>query len=141
MTEPLNWRQIKEMITSFTSTVQIPIESYAEENGWADSFILDLKRNNAEIKATQLRRFFHRVKQIQSRIETTDTFDRSEIAGLMPMLAYARGRKLIPEDFYDLMKLCFGSERCKTKEDFLASASFLEAVMAYHKYHAGQKEE
>jgi CRISPR-associated protein Csm2 len=54
---------------------------------------------------------------------------------MMPMLAYAKGRKLIPQSFYDLMKICFGAEKCKTVEDFNQAVSFLEAILAYQKYY------
>jgi CRISPR-associated protein Csm2 len=93
-----------------------------------------------ELKATQLRRFFHKIKQIQRQVEMTGKFKYEQVASVMPVLAYARGRKLIPEEFYELMKLCFGSEKCKSPEDFLAAASFLEAVMAYHKYRTAIKD-
>ena len=37
-------------------------------------------------------------------------------------------------DFYDILKLSLGQERLRTNADFLRSADFIEAVLAYHKY-------
>jgi CRISPR-associated protein Csm2 len=130
---------VLEDIRSLPRMSAIPVEKYAEENGWADLFVQDLVRNrNKELKANQLRRFFHKIKQIQHQVETTNSFKYAQVASVMPVLAYARGRELIPEEFYELMKLCFGSERCREAADFLAAANFLEAVMAYHKYRTGK---
>lgn len=126
---------ILQKIQDLPSMSDLPVENYAEENGWADAFIQELLQSrDKELKATQLRRFFHQIKKIQHQVETSGEFTYRQIAPVMPVLAYARGRKLIPEDFYKLMKLCFGSEKCNDKDDFLAAANFLEAVMAYHKY-------
>jgi CRISPR type III-A-associated protein Csm2 len=105
---------------------------YAEENGLADEFARNIKK---ELNPTQLRRFFHQVKDLQLRFEKENNFDRAKIALIMPTLAYAVGRSLIPAEFYDLMKFCFGSEKCKTKADFENSVQFLEAILAYHKYY------
>jgi CRISPR type III-A-associated protein Csm2 len=122
-------------IKKYKSMSELPIEAFAEEGQLADKFILDLNKNSRGINATQLRKFFHAIKKIQRQAQKEEKFDRSEVARLMPMLAYAVGRnELIPRDFYELMKLCFGSEKCTTKDDFLRAADFLEAVMAYHKF-------
>ncbi len=114
---------------------ELPAERYAEENGLADSFVQGLK---GDLKPTQLRKVFHQIKDMRRQFKH-DTFERAQVALVMPTLAYAVGRKLIPNDFYNLMKLCFGQDKCKTKEDFETAAAFLEAIMAYHKYHEGKK--
>jgi CRISPR-associated protein Csm2 len=121
-------------IQQYTKMSDLPVGKYAEEDGLADNFIQALKQSRKELKATQLRKFFHQIKHMQHEVQRSDTFDRLQVAQMMPILAYAVGRDLIPKDFYELMKLCFGQQRCQTKEDFLASANFLEAIMAYHKY-------
>lgn len=112
--------------------VALPPSQYAEEKGMADRFIIEIK---GDLKPTQLRRFFHQIKELQHEFKKNKTFDHSRVALLMPILAYAVGRGLIPVKFYDLMKFCFGSERCKSHEDFENAAQFLEAILAYQKYH------
>ena len=127
----LTSEQVIQNIKGLPHMADLPVDKYAEEDGWADSFVQNLR---SELKATQLRRFFHQVKQLKLQAERSGEFQRSNLAQVMPTLAYAVGRKLIPQAFYDLMILCFGQQRCNTKEDFLAAANFLEAIMAYHKY-------
>jgi len=123
--------QLKTELGANTMAMLSPIK-YAEENGLADQFARDIR---AELKPTQLRRFFHQIKSLQRQVEQTGEFDRTKIALVMPALAYAVGRTLIPVDFYELMKFCFGADRCKTKADFENSVQFLEAILAYHKYY------
>ncbi|MDR3573124.1 MAG: type III-A CRISPR-associated protein Csm2 [Anaerolineaceae bacterium] len=127
-------QQILKEIQKYPKMADLPVSKYAEEDGLADNFILAMKQSKKELKATQLRKFFHQIKHLQHEVKRSNTFDRLQVASMMPILAYAVGRDLIPKDFYELMKLCFGQQRCQTKEDFLSSANFLEAVMAYHKY-------
>jgi CRISPR type III-A-associated protein Csm2 len=114
------------------SMSELSAAKYAEENGLADQFARDIQ---SELKPTQLRRFFHQIKSLHRQFEKESEFDRTKVALVMPALAYAVGRSLIPVDFYELMKFCFGAERCKTKADFENSVQFLEAILAYHKYY------
>ena len=112
--------------------VSLSATKYAEEKGLADQFAYEIKK---ELNTTQLRSFFHQVKDLQRRFEKDNSFDRAKIALMMPTLAYAVGRSLVPVEFYDLMKFCFGAEKCKTKADFENSVQFLEAILAYHKFY------
>lgn len=125
---------IKE-VQKLKSMSDLEVEKFAEMDGWANNFIQDLKNKRHELKATQLRKFFHQVKDLKKKIESSETFDRTEVSLMIPTLAYASGRNLIPRDFFTLMSLCFGKEKCKSKADFLRAVDFLEAIMAYHKYH------
>lgn len=130
-------QEVLRTIGSLPGMANLPVNDYSEEGGLADSFVVGLKEDREALKATQLRRFFHQIKFLQRQVERSNdaSFDRTGIAQVMPVLAYAAGRALIPKDFYELMKLCFGQQKCRTKADFLSAANFLEAVMAYHKYH------
>lgn len=58
----------------------------------------------------------------------------------LPDLAYARGRKLIPQEFYELMCLCLDPQRLKTVGDLKILLSFLTALLAYYKYREKEKE-
>lgn len=135
-----NKAEVLNRIRGLKSMADLPVGEYAEEEGLADSFIValrDEKGGRNALKPTQLRRFFHQVKLLARQAERSrDGFDRTSLAQVMPFLAYAVGRELIPQDFYDLMKLSFGQQRCATKADFLNAANFLEAIMAFHKYHS-----
>lgn len=107
-------------------------EDFAMPGGLADCFAEKMKK---DLKATQLRRFFHEIKDLKLGFKATG-FNRSRIAMLMPMLAYAKGRGVIPQEFYDLMTQCFGMEKCQDAEDFDRAVDLLEAILAYHKMYA-----
>jgi len=126
--------EIKGHIKRLNSMSELEPEAFTEEEGLADSLVSRLKEDRKEIKTTQLRKVFHTIKDLRRKVERQQEFDRTELALVMPTLAYAAGRKLLPREFYDVLKLCLGSERLKTKEDFIRAADFIEAVVAYHKY-------
>lgn len=125
--------QVKQHIQQLKSMSELEPRHFAEEHGLADSLASEL---GGDLKPTQLRKVFHTIKDLRRQVEreTGDAFDRTELALLMPTLAYAAGRRLLPQDFYEVLKLCLGSERLQTREDFMRAADFIEAVMAYHKY-------
>jgi CRISPR type III-A-associated protein Csm2 len=127
-------RTIMQKMQSLTSMSDLKVEDYAEEGGLADSFVMVVGR---DLKPTQLRKVFHHVKDLQRELQNNpqEQFDRAKVAMVMPLLAYAVGRKLVPPDFYNLMKVAFGAEKCRTQADFDSAANFLEAIMAYHKFH------
>jgi CRISPR-associated protein Csm2 len=128
-------KEILDEIKKLKSMADLSPEKYAEEGGLAESFVRELKKDRRkEMKATQLRKVFHQVKDLKREFKRPEDFSRGKIALIMPTIAYAVGRELIPPNFYELMKLCFGQDRCKTKADFDNAADFLEAIMAYHKY-------
>ncbi len=124
-------REVIAEIRKLSRMKDLKPEDFAEEGKLADQFANTAKK----LKATQLRRFFHEVKDLKLAFKTSG-FDRSKVAMLMPMLAYAKGRDVIPADFYDLMTLCFGADRCQDKDDFDRAVDFLEAILAYHKMYA-----
>lgn len=126
---------VVQEIRSLPSMKDLNPEEYAVEDGWAH-----IVAKEADIKATQLRRIFHYVKNLKLKYQRNqDKFNRASIARLMPMFAYAKGRGHIEQKFYELLTLCFGPQKCQTAEDFESAANFLEAIMAYHKYHHSER--
>lgn len=118
---------------------ELDAEKYAVQGGWADVIARGKKdsKRDEKIGATQLRRIFHYIKDMKLQVEKGQKeFSRADMALLMPRLAYAAGRKNIPEWFYEILQICFGKERCQSKEDFIEAANFLEAIMGYHKYYS-----
>jgi CRISPR type III-A-associated protein Csm2 len=63
------------------------------------------------------------------------------LLGIMPELAYARGRKLIPNKFYRIMKACLRNQSLVTVGDFRLFLEFLTAVLAYHKFREKSNQE
>jgi CRISPR-associated protein Csm2 len=105
---------------------------FSEEGGDADI----LAQNFHDLNPTQLRKVFGALKQveIQNKAEPNDKLvDRSVINRLIPELAYARGRGLVPEEFYDLMKTCLSQTKMKTFGDLRRVIEFLTALLAYQK--------
>ncbi len=99
-----------------------------------------------EMKVTQLRKFFHTLKE-KERMEggkgeeaELDKKTRDAIFLYLPDLAYARGRKLIPQKFYELMCLCLDPQRLNTVGDLKTLINFLTALLAYYKYREKEKE-
>jgi CRISPR type III-A-associated protein Csm2 len=127
-----NIQDVQRNIRALPSMAALQPEDYAEKGGWADIVV-----NTGEtLKATQLRKVFHYIKDLKREFQKSDdSFNRSKVALLMPSLAYAQGRGHLPRDFYDLLTVCFGQEKCKTAADFESAANFLEAILAYHKYY------
>lgn len=125
-----NILDVQRNIKALSSMSALLPEDYAEKNGWADVIAA-----SSDIKATQLRKIFHYIKDLNREFQKSGAnFNRAKVALLMPSLAYAQGRGHLPKDFFELLILCFGQDKCKTAQDFESAANFLEAIMAYHKY-------
>jgi len=123
-------QDVQKFIRALPSMSAVKPEDYAEKDGWAH-----VVARTSDIKPTQLRKVFHYIKDLKREFQRNDeSFDRSKVALLMPSLAYAQGRGHLPREFFELLILCFGQEKCKTALDFESAANFLEAIMAYHKY-------
>ncbi|HHU68988.1 MAG TPA: type III-A CRISPR-associated protein Csm2 [Thermoanaerobacterales bacterium] len=111
-------------------------EDYALPNGWAHKTAESLSKD--AMNSNQLRKIFTQLKTIEEKIdrnkgnELTDE-QRNQILLLMPQIAYAKGRNLIPWPFYNLMKECINPKKMKDKEDYKSFVSFYTAVVAYSK--------
>jgi CRISPR-associated protein Csm2 len=138
--------QIKEKIANLRTMHELQPIGFAEENGLADSLVQYFLSDRKELKATQLRKIFSSIKTIQRQIEPKirkdpgfgeKRFDRNDIATLLVNLAYAKGRRLIPDDFYNILGQCLSQQKLQTNEDFMRVADFTEAILAYYKFRGG----
>jgi CRISPR type III-A-associated protein Csm2 len=95
-----------------------------------------------ELKRSQLRKFFNEIKALEYDLKSGEDIKKIQIRilTLIPKLAYAKGRKLIGDNFYDFMKTVLS----KVKEDmnkenpqevFGVFVKILESIVAYHTYH------
>jgi CRISPR-associated protein Csm2 len=128
---PKDINDVKKKINELTSFHDLEVEYYAVENGAA--CIIAEKIND---KVTQLRKFFHKIKNMDIKLKcrrNEEPLVYTEIALLLPELAYAKGRNLISPDFYDIMKSSLQKEKLKTVGDFKKLVSFLSAILAYQK--------
>lgn len=125
---------VKQRIERLDAMHELAPRDFAYEDGLANQLAKGFGKE--ELKATQLRKIFHALKDVERRVKhktAQDAFDAQDVSLMMPNLAYAYGRGLIPEEFYQILRLCL-RDKVKTNEDFLRSVQFIEAVLAYHKF-------
>lgn len=121
-------------IGSLNMLKDLETKKFADEGEYADMIA---KKSGGSLKTNQLRKFFGAVRDIQRK----DSWDEMEVDFylLKPKLAYSKGRKLIPPDFYDVMKVCMNKIDIGTDEEkvenFNRLVEFMEAIVAYHKYY------
>ncbi|MBR1369677.1 hypothetical protein RJ53_09395 [Methanocalculus chunghsingensis] len=120
----------------------ITVEEVAREDGIAESAAKAFGKN---LKTTQLRKFFDQAKSIEAGLKEDGWESVSaDFAMLRPILAYAKGRRLIPDDFYLFISSCMAkvlapdNDMEMTKKNYIRFIQILESVVAYHKYHYGE---
>jgi CRISPR-associated protein Csm2 len=108
----------------------------------AEEFGKRLKDRN--VKRSQFRRVFTHIKKIQANVESKKLDKTADIPGeilkeillLKPKMAYTAGRHKSITDFYDVVvKFVNGM---KTVTEFTRFYDFVEATLAYHRYHGGR---
>ncbi|MFN3787183.1 type III-A CRISPR-associated protein Csm2 [Sulfurihydrogenibium azorense] len=111
------------------SDVLTPKE-FAPIGGWADEITKKLK---SELSTSQLRKIFIEIKSICDDREVLK--NKTRLYLLYPKLAYAKGRKLIPNEFYDLIIACLDKlkDGKADEEDFKNFGDFMTAIVAYNK--------
>lgn len=113
---------------------------FADEDGYADVISRRLAQERSirpKLKTSQLRKFFGAIRDIEREKEWNKM--ETQFYLLKPKLANSRGRELIPEEFYQVMKVCMskvdkGTDKDKV-ENFNSMVEFLEAIVAYYKYY------
>lgn len=130
--------RVKEKINNLKSLKYYEVEEFVKFGGDADKITQQL--GNSDIKTSQLRKFFAAVKEIELNLKEKNEWDekvKMDFYLLMPKLAYAKGRRVIGDEFFDLMKITMekiGSEDKKDiLEDFSRFVQFLEAIVAFYK--------
>ncbi|KAF5430048.1 CRISPR-associated protein Csm2 [Candidatus Methanomarinus sp.] len=116
----------------------LDIKLLADEGEYADTLANKLRN----MKTTQLRRFFGAVKEIESNLNGKSWEDvEADFYLLKPKLAYAKGRKLIPAEFYEVVKTSMNKVDVGNNQDKIANykmfVRFLESIVAYHKFYWG----
>ena len=131
---------IEELQREGSFSELLRIEDFAGENKVADQLAQEFRKT---LKPTQLRRIFHAIKEVErgskGKKGDEELQDKSKIYRLLPELAFAKGRNLIPKRFYKLMSISLGPEKLKTVEDLRVLVELLTAILAYHKYHEKER--
>ena len=134
----LSFKDVKNEISRLDKLSDLEVKKYADTGGYADV----IAKVNKNLKTTQLRKFFG---AIRSREKKADSWEKIEADFylLKPQLANARGRDLIPPKFYDIMMTIMDrvdrGDDAEKLENFRVFVSFLESIVAYHKFHHGKK--
>jgi len=134
-------KDVISKIKELNSLNELEPKKYADEGGYADKIANQFSGRGGDdrvLNSNQLRKFFGAIRDIESKEEDWDEIE-PQFYLLKPKLAVSVGRKLIPRDFYDLMMACMskvdvGDNENKIK-NFKTLVSFLEAIVAYRKFH------
>lgn len=126
-----------KQIGQLKNLAELDIEEITKENGIAESFVLGLRD---QLKPTQLRKFFDTIVRNQEQIrEKGWDAARAEFYMIRPSLAYAKGRKLIPNEFFDLVDTCMKKIPAGTEDQTIKNydrfVDLMKAIVAYAKYH------
>lgn len=123
----------------------LPVEEFAEPGKLADKLAEEFYTGKKPLNPTQLRKIFHAIKAIERRLkgkndkDSLDVNTKGKIHLLNPELAYAFGRELIPEKFYQIMRRALSGQKLQNVEDFRHLSKFLTALLAYNKYYEKMK--
>ena len=129
-------KEIIQKIDNLQNLSQLDEKEIAEEEGYAERVAEEVRN----LKTTQLRKFFSEIKANERELKEKGW---KSIEGRFymtrPNLAYAKARKLVPDQFFKLVDACMkqvdkGDDERK-KENYKRFVQFLEAIIAYHKYH------
>ncbi|HXK70755.1 MAG TPA: type III-A CRISPR-associated protein Csm2 [Caldisericia bacterium] len=93
-----------------------------------------LKEKN--LKTTQIRRFLDGMRKLDVQFNKGKNFSGDEVVLLKPRLAYAAGRNNEVKPLMEVLEPAI-TAGCKTYKDFRKLLSFVEAIVAYHKYFGG----
>jgi len=116
------------------SDVLTPKE-FAPIGGYADKIAFELKSAKPKLNTSQLRKIFTEIKSICDNREKVLQEDKTPLYLLYPKLAYAKGRELMPEVFYNLIVACLDKlkDEKADEEDFKNFGDFMTAIVAYNK--------
>jgi len=140
-----NSEEIEGIIKSISNLKMfqdLDIKLIAHEDGYSSKIGRKLK----DMKTAQLRRFFGAIKSIERKIEEDSSaraWDQveAEFYLLKPKMAYAKGRKLIPNEFYQVLQVSLNKVDIGSNEEKIANfkwfVMFLESIVAYHKFYGG----
>ncbi|QEF94774.1 type III-A CRISPR-associated protein Csm2 [Methanothermobacter sp. KEPCO-1] len=134
MSNSMSIEDVKRDISTLEKLSDLEVKKYADTGGYADI----IAQANKNLKTTQLRKFFGAIRNMEKNASSWENIE-ADFYLLKPQLANARGRDLIPKGFYDIMmsimdKVDRGDDKEKL-ENFRVFVSFLESIVAYHKFY------
>ena len=91
---------------------------------------------NGGLKTTQIRKFLDAVNAIKSRGAQEKDYYKNQCILLKPKLAYATVRQDQVRPLMTVLEPCI--DKVHSEEDFMHFHRFVEAIVAYHRYHGGR---
>jgi CRISPR-associated protein Csm2 len=135
-------REILARIEKCKNLAEISCEEIAKESGIAEKLAQNYK---GKLNTTQLRKFFDKIVTNQENLKNKGWKSiESDFCMIRPNLAYAKGRKLIPDDFFKLISICLkriapeGASDDQIKENYSRFVELLQSIVAYSKYYEGR---
>lgn len=138
--QPQRVSDVKSHLQALNTFSELQEEYYAPLGGAAD--ILAQRMINDQMKMTQLRKFFGLLKKIQkTHLGHKDDapLKQDELYRMVPLLSYSYGRKIVSREFFDVMTVSLQPEKMPHVKDFNKFINFMEAVVAYYKFHERNK--
>jgi len=108
-------------------------EEINKPGGIADMIALEVKDS---LRATQLRKIFNEIRALEKSLEKENGKSdyKDIIFKLYPLLAYVKGRGLIPEEFYEFMKFLLEKSE-NNREMAEKTVEIVKAIVGYHKFY------
>lgn len=96
-----------------------------------------------DLKTSQIRKFLDAVHKLDMQRQRGEGFEREKVFLLKPKIAYAAGKKEEVRPLMDVLSPCIDKvwttpDNAKSEEAFKKLVSFVEAIVAYHKFYGGQ---
>jgi len=110
------------------SEILTTVDVYLPE-GKAHRIANDLRNTTSN----QVRKIFSMVKEAEALGKKDFNKGREKLFMIVPISAYAVGRKLIDQDFYKLLEVCINMTKIKTGKDIEMFSKFFESIVAYLK--------
>jgi len=131
-------REVIREVNGLSIFDDIEVKKFAAEGGYAERVARDIK-----LETSQLRKFFNTMKKIERDLKKKSWREvEGEFYLLEPRIAYATARGHVPQGFYELIKVCMRKvaprdveDEQKIKNSFKKFVRFVEAIVAYHRYH------
>ena len=99
-------------------------------DGVAYKIAYNLKRTNTN----QLRKFLSMIKEAEHYAKNVSLdAGKEKLYRIVPLAAYAVGRKLFEKDFFDFIKNCITPKRLASLDDIIKFSTLFESIIAYRK--------